>query len=359
MSDLKWETGDAPKLVLGAIGGDLHIGVSPGPFVEVQGGVSMNVEVREVKGGLEIECPGACRLLVPAGASLQSGAIGGDAIISGLSGVLLLQAVGGDLRLSQVGQTAVESVGGDLTASQIGGSLMVDLIGGRAVVERVEGAVHLRNVGGVLRLRGAGGPVQATVGGEAILDLHPPQGSKSVVQAGGDLRCTLPEAASVQVLGSAGGDMRLVVAVECEDLEDGCRVTLGQGGAELELRAGGDLRLRTMQEGWDLGDIDLGDAIAASVGAEIGTKMAELEFKLDGLGEWFDSRRIGRRVRRAVERAHRRAEQARQRAEMLKVLAQESQDLPSDEERLLILRMVEQGKLSVDEADGLLQALEG
>jgi hypothetical protein len=33
-------------------------------------------------------------------------------------------------------------------------------------------------------------------------------------------------------------------------------------------------------------------------------------------------------------------------------------EIPSDEERMLVLRMLEEGKLSVDQADGLLQAME-
>ena len=107
--------------------------------------------------------------------------------------------------------------------------------------------------------------------------------------------------------------------------------------------------------------MDFGEAVATSVGAELGAQMAELESKLGGLsGELnFDVGRIGRRLRQAVERAHRRAERARRLAEAVGGTAPEIPDeLPSEEERMIILQMLEQGKLSVDQADGLLQALE-
>jgi hypothetical protein len=96
----------------------------------------------------------------------------------------------------------------------------------------------------------------------------------------------------------------------------------------------------------------------------------------------FDADRIGERVRRSVRQAQRRAERAVRKAEDKARRADQkypsvkfdidsdwpdlryadfsrSQPGPSDEERLVILQMVENGKISVDEAEGLLKALEG
>jgi hypothetical protein len=361
MGSLRWETGKSPKLVLVTIGGELRIGASEGPTVEAQGADRRELEVQEVEGGLRIESRGDCKLLVPPDAALEVQAVGGDAAIGDVRGQLLLQTIGGDLRLSRVGQTAVETVGGALVANQVDGSLMADHVGADARVEGVRADVHLRSVGGDLRLSRVEGAAQVTAGGDVHVSLEPPPGSRSVIQAGGDLRCSLPERASVRVQIFAGGDMRVAVPTECEEEGEGCLVRLGAEEAELELRAGGDLSLRSGEGKWARPEVDFGEAVAASVGAELGAQMADLESRLNGLsGELnFDTGRIGRRLRQAMERAHRKAERARQRAEAVRGIAPGVPDeLPSEEERMIILQMLEQGKLSVDQADSLLQALE-
>ena len=358
-----FETGESPRIMLAAIGGDLRVSPAEGTSVQIVEPDEPAFEVRQIEGGLEIECRGDCKLLVPPQAVLEGGAVGGDAIIHGVQGELLLRTIGGDLRLTGVGKAAVEIVGGDLYANQVAGSLMIDHVGGDARVDGVSAGLHLRSVGGDLRLREVHGATQATVGGDAVLNLLPPPGSRSVIQAGSDLRCSLPEQASARVQLYAGGDVRVAVPTECEEVGGGCLVRLGGEEAELELRAGGDLSLRSGEEKWARPELDFGEAVAASLGAELGTQMADLEFKLNGLGNHlsFDAGRIGRRLRQAVQRAHRRAERARRRSEAGKVLTPDAtgqDETPSDEERMLVLRMLEQGKLSVDQADGLLQALE-
>jgi hypothetical protein len=95
-----------------------------------------------------------------------------------------------------------------------------------------------------------------------------------------------------------------------------------------------------------------------------------------GLGA-FESYRIGEQVRRAVSRARRNADRARRKThkDLLKArklakgkrlrvdfdvdLGGKSRRVVSDEERLTILRMLEKGTITVDEAENLLQALEG
>jgi hypothetical protein len=96
----------------------------------------------------------------------------------------------------------------------------------------------------------------------------------------------------------------------------------------------------------------------------------------------FDADRIGERVRRSVRHAQRQAKRAVRKAEDKARKAHDkhlgfkfdmdsnwpdlrfadftqSSPVASDEERLAILQMVESGKISVDEAEGLLKALEG
>ena len=107
---------------------------------------------------------------------------------------------------------------------------------------------------------------------------------------------------------------------------------------------------------------------------EVDAKLAEVEarFNVMGTGMYgFDADRIGERVRRAVRRAERKAiGKEKRRAAKGKRKTDSSfswkesgfgdaGEPATDEERLTILRMVEESKVSVSEAEALLKALEG
>jgi len=102
--------------------------------------------------------------------------------------------------------------------------------------------------------------------------------------------------------------------------------------------------------------------------------MADLEVRFGASGSGFskyDSDRIGERVRRVVSRSMRKAAKAQRRAERRVDRAHgrthvhigpfdaPAGEAASEEERMSILRMLEQGKVNVDEAESLLKALEG
>lgn len=144
--------------------------------------------------------------------------------------------------------------------------------------------------------------------------------------------------------------------------------------------AGGDLKVSGAGK-WAGAEIDLSERIRSQVEAEMEAALAQVEASLDSIGggdHWIDKDRLTRDIRRATERAQRRAARARQRVEEGMARGQgggwrsgslrggptdagppASSAGPSDEERLAVLRMLEQGTISVADAEKLLQALEG
>ena len=243
--------------------------------------------------------------------------IGGDASFRGFSGDVSVRTIGGSLGLRSVGTATVEVVGGKVTARQLTGALSVDRAGGGANVDRVQGDVRLRSLGGDVRLSRVEGEVQVSAGGDANVSLAPKGDAKSAVSCGGDLSCTIAESASVNITLIAGGDLRLVVPVESTDIPGGCEVRLGDSEAELKLTAGGDLILRSGSDVEEVAVVDLGEAIAARVGAEIEAHMYELEDGLSGLGDRlqsFDSEKIGNKIRASIEKAQRKAAKAQLKA---------------------------------------------
>ncbi len=297
-----------------------------------------------------------------------------------MRGEVLIQTIGGDASLRRLGKTSLERIGGDVHVREVEGALMIDHVGGDGVIRDIRGDLHLRMVGGDLLLGDVLGSVEAQVGGDAVVNLNAEKGTKSTIQVGSDLSCQLPEDAAATLVIHAGGDIHAPASLGIRAETGETEVTLGEGGAEIVLRAGADVNLQqgASHEGFDTEFV--GDILT-----EVDAKLAEMEARFNAMGvgmDSFDADRIGERVRRSVRHAQRRAEHAIRRAEDRARREQRkrhkfsfdldgdwadlrfadfsaAQKTATDEERLAILRMVEQGTISVDEAEGLLNALEG
>jgi len=363
METRTFQTTESPTIWIETIGGRLQVRTRDTNSVEIYGGEEGDLSATSEDGEIRLSCSADCQLFTPAGARIEANIVGGDVSIQGVTGDLLLRTIGGDLRLRDVGGAAVETIGGDLQARSLAGELSVDRTGGDVVVDEVKRDVRLRAVGGDLRISRVRGLVQAAAGGDVRISLLPEGSTVSAVQAGGDLSCSVPESCSARLLLTAGGDLRLAVPVEAKSTASGCEVVLGEGQATIQLSAGGDLSLRTGIEGDEAVTADLGGAIADRVGAEIEAQMAEIEGRMGSLGDklgYFDSERIGRKIRETIGKAQRKAARAQLRAASLRGEVDFSKPATGsgDQERIAVLRMLEEGKLTVAQAEELLQALE-
>jgi sRNA-binding protein len=152
--------------------------------------------------------------------------------------------------------------------------------------------------------------------------------------------------------------------------------------------AGGDISLTAKEIGSASGDPSAGDlednlrAMTDNLEAQLGAMAVQLESQLTGL-PWGDeiAARITERVQRAMERAEANVEKAMRKAERyaakaehrsaaatarreaprMYVSQQPAKPRPApvnDEERATVLRMVEEGKVTVEQAELLLSAME-
>lgn len=364
------ETGPAPKIKVEIIGGSLRVRARETETVEIQSTSNDGMKAELVNGGLLVACDVDCTMYVPLESKLEVDTIGGDASFRGTSSDVSVRTVGGSLNVRGVGAVTAETVGGGVTARQLGGGLTVDRIGGDTVVDQVDGDVRLWSTGGDVRLSRVEGLVEVTAGGDARISLSPEGAAKSAVTCGGDLNCYLSEEASAHVTLKSGGDLRLAVPVEATEIPGGCEIQLGDGQSEVDLTCGGDLSIRTGSDTEEVVAVDLGAAIAARVGAEIEAHMVDIEEGLTGLGDHiqtFDSEKISDKIRHSIARAQRNAARAQRKAarKQRTVIVNKSAAVgsssgsgPSEEERMLILRMLEEGKISVEEAESLLGALD-
>jgi hypothetical protein len=374
MDSVTLEVGRTPIIHVQVVGGDLRLTGREGTGLEAQASPRGELTAVSVGNRIEVSCRSACLIFLPAGAQVEAEMVGGDVRVIGLDGSLKLGTVGGDLSLRRVGSVSLERIGGDLVVHRASGELEAGWVGGDADVDQIGGAVRLQVVGGDLRVNRVQGALQAMVGGDASLHLSPPAGTTTTLRAGGDISCRLAEEASLRLTLRAGGDLRAAVAGEREHTPDGLVIRLGEAQAVAELTAGGDLWLRPEAGAGEAErESYLGEDFHAHVQAQVDAAMAEVEAGLEKLSAGafgFDSERVGGRVRRAMERAQRRAARARERAAARSGRPRRPADFDfgpfrpakpaaSEEERLSVLQMLEQGSISVEEAERLLQALEG
>jgi len=352
---------------------------------------------------------------VPRGARLAFEELPAALSVRGVHGGVDGRIVGGDARLADVGPVTLGAVGRMLDAAGVAGALDVGTVGGHARVAGVGGDARLRTVGGSVRLADVQGDVEATAGGSAKVIQTPRAGGTYRVTAGGSVRWLSPDAPSAALSAVAGGRVRVEVsgAAHATGAPGGRHeVVLGDGGATIELTAGGSVRFGSGsgEEGWDVGPDGerLGDmaerfgvqieGIAELVGQRIdatigglpemlaqrglsGEQIERIAERLQHVGERAAEqverklRRMSEQAERLGERAERMAERHRHRgggaygwtARPMAPAAPEPPRAPGRpaqpgagaEEVMAILRMVEGGKISAEEAERLIAALGG
>jgi len=386
METVLFEVGENPKVKILSIGGDLRLSGRESEQFEAKAPTGAGLLGEQKKDWIEIECPEDCLIFLPRDAQIECESVGGDMRATNINGGLSTKSVGGDVGLRSAGKVVFETIGGDLHVRKQTDNLSVDRTGGEVVVDRISGDVRLRSVGGDLSLRRVDGLVETVAGGDVALSFTTLGENISVV-AGGDLSCKLPSDASAKVQASAGGEVHFPKGTGEESRDEGhVSHTFKEGKSKVSLTAGGDIWVGGMEEASDLDLSDLGSSIAEQVEMEVEAGLAEMDARLEAVGAGlgsFDSERIGDQVRRSVSRARRTAARARKKSDRARRSARRVADKAktasrgrrikfdldidsgdkrkkavSDEERLSILRMLENGTITVDEAEKLLQALE-
>jgi hypothetical protein len=412
--------GPAPEVTVQSVPGDLRVaGWERSEIMAKTDGDALDIRVDADR--VLVSCDENLILYLPRQASLHIENVTGDASLQALSGAVDLGPVAGDLSLNNIGAATFETVAGDaslrsvggLSADQISGDFalrggrgdcVIDNIGGDASFRDIEGAVTIENVGSDLFLRNARGGVVATTGADATLYLEPLAGTEYHITAGDDLLLRLKPTADVELhLATTSGSPESIhvdfPGIKLEEESPTQTITLGSGAAKMFLTAGDELIVTSQAEKWDS---------AADFGIGMGDT-SEWEFPgippiplippIPPLPPDL-SERINRRVQAAMERAQARTEAASRHAEVkvaaamrraeAKARAAEARarrphgrgfegrvviggsevfrfsgqkpvergEPVSDEERLTILKMLQEKKISLDEAEKLLAALE-
>jgi hypothetical protein len=352
--------GNAPRIFIETIGGDLSLVGWDSDEILLKGEED---EIRSVQNGEEVKisCDDDISIRVPKAASVYIQMIGGDASIRGILGPIELKEIGGDLSIRDVDSVAIDTIHSDFSLRGAKGHLSVKKAGSDVSIRDVDGNVGLESVADDLALRDVRGNVSANVSEDVVLYLTPKAGNVYSVTAGDDILLVMPPRANATL--TLNADEIEIDWKGIENDEDAASrvITLGDGSAMINLNAGGDIRISNQSDAGDSAD-DFGN-------------FAGLGMDWSGFGE-----RISRQVEQATRRAGRQAEEAARRAERAgrrmnaklnvgvgrwnwDVFPKGGPTPPkpqaSEEERMAILKMLQEKKITADEADKLLSALEG
>jgi len=358
--------------------------------VQVQGDLS----VQGVSGTAEVATArGDARFKDGAG-SASSSTIQGDLAVKDWAGDVKVETVQGDAEVRQAaGAVTLGTVEGDLTAEEIGGALAAKLVRGDAYLRGLNGALSLGDIGGDLIARDllAGADV-AQVSGDVSLKSAFAGSHTYRIQARGNVTVkALPGSDATFTLQADSGRVR-VKGLTGETTEEGrWQGAIGDGEAQVTLTSThGSLLLKIVGEEDRTAFAFAADA--GKVGAEAGLPAEELAWRIQKrVAEKLskidfeaiarhEAERVRRQAEREVARARRAAEKARRKAELARRKAQKKKKIrwrvewdaergarrtskrsqgASEKERVAILRMLAEGKISAQEAEILLQALEG
>jgi hypothetical protein len=358
-------SGKTPRIKIGAIDGDLSVVGWDGEGVLIK---TDEDELTLQHNGDEIAISSTddVSLRIPKDALLFIERIGGDMALRGVMGNVEIKEIDNDLSMRDVGSVSIEMIKADFSLRSAKGNLYVKSVGGDVSVRDVEGNITLESVADDLALRGARGNVKVNVGEDVVVYLEPKADGAYSITAGDDILLVLKPNANVTL--SMHGDEIDVAWPGIENEEDVTErvLVLGDGSAKIALNAGGDIRVTN-------------DAEAGNSAEDFGN-FAGMNFDWSGFGE-----RISRQVEQATSRAAKRAEEAARRVERhaerharrwggrVKTGSWSWETGPkgvptppappsepvAEEERMAVLKMLAEKKITAEQAEQLLNALEG
>lgn len=357
--------GKTPKIRIEAIDGDLSVVGWDGEDILIKTDED-ELSLQQNGDTVSFSCTDDVSLRIPRDASLSIERIGGDMALRGVVGNVEIKEVDNDLSMRDVGSVAIDTISADFSLRGAKGNLYVKNVGGDVSVRDVEGNVTFDSVADDMALRGARGNIRVNVGEDVVVYLEPKADGAYSVTAGDDILLVLKPNANVTL--SMNGD---AIDVDWPGIDNQGEVTervlvLGDGSAKIALNAGGDIRVTN-------------DAEAGNSAEDFGN-FAGMNFDWSGFGE-----RISRQVEQATARAAKRAEEAARRVERhaerharrwrgnVKVgrwnweMGPKGIPTPptppsepvAEEERLAILKMLAEKKITAEQAEQLLSALEG
>jgi hypothetical protein len=369
----------SPKahIVIESVSGDLRLVGWDNPELQIKADDEEDLIVQHDGDQVTISCRDDLSVNAPREASFHIRSVEGDMSVRNLTGDLDVDTINGDAALREVGKVVIGTVESDFSLRGAMGDVLVKSIGGDASLREVGASLTLDSVSDDLAVRGVGGNLNVNVDEDVVVHLDPKPGQEYYVLAGDDILLVLPPEANA-TLTLRGDDINVDWPGVGPGDTTSRTVVLGDGSAKINLNAGGDLVVTNRPDAAESAD-EYGNFAGmmfdwGNWGREMGQKWGDFGREMGG--------KVSKRAQEAAERAARKAEAAGRRMERQmerqfghhagrrgsrfswswdpsQMQTTPKADPISDEERMTILRMLAEKKITAEEAEKLLSALEG
>ncbi len=370
--------GRTPRIILENISGDLSLVGWEGEDILLKGDED-ELTYEQDGDKVTISSEDDLSIRVPKNASVSIQRVEGDASIRGVMGGIELKEIVGDLSIRDVDSVAIDTIQSDFSLRGAKGNLSIKSAHSDVSIRDVDGNVSLDSVADDLALRDVRGNVSANVAEDVVLYLNPRPGNMYAITSGDDILLVMPPKANATLTLSADEiDIEWKGIINDDDATSRV-LTLGDGSASITLSAGGDIRVTNQSNAGDTAEdfgnfagigmdwSGFGDRISRQVDQVTNRAIKQADESVNRAIKQADEalRRATTSRKRTEERVERKTRAALNVGRWSWDLSPKGVPMPpkhptvSDEERVLILKMLQEKKITAEEADKLLSALEG
>jgi len=393
------------ELIIENTEGDLHLRGWSQQEIQILGSSTTKPDLSN-GGKLRISFTADASLKIPYDLPVTIEDAGGDLVIQDHHHTLSISNVAGDLILENTSQPVIKRVNGDLAASRIDGDLIATSIGGDLSAEQISGQAAVE-CNGDMALNQIGRGIDARASGDLSACFSPLPWQIYQLKAGGDISIKLPPDSNFNAdLASGSEEIEVRFAGKKEKIESPeHQVQFGTDGAAIKLSAGGSINLtdkgknhgKYFNNHLDYNHLDqvikdLSVKTVQQIEHQLTALDRELQETLSNLSSSLESYglneenliRVKEDIREAgalaANKAKATASQAEEKLQQnirraqkkARVYQQKTREFnlenflfgssqkrkQNQEERLMILQMLQDQKISAAEAAGLISALE-
>lgn len=376
--------GDTPRIIVNCNG---NLDVRGGEYDETRIEANDPVSIEQFEGGVQISTPGNCTVRMPEGGSVDIGEVLGNCRVKSITGAVTGKQVNGSFSVRRVSDLTLDEVYGDARLRDIQGAVIIRSVHGSVTAREVRGPFRIDEVYGDMLGRSLGSRVEiGEVSGSLALRTDFAPETQSRVSANGDVAFRVPVGANVRFDLPAHVDLSLPHDLEAVHEGERCIVTIGSGKASIRVESASSVAIKQSSAYDDEATFTYTFAIGskmsehlASISEELEAQFATLEADLASTVSDRVRRQVERRLhnaRRQVDAAQRRVEFEVERAADQAARAERgagfgfamdfrgsgepepTRQPATEEERMMILKMLEEGRIDVEQAEMLLTALE-
>ena len=332
-------------------------------------------------GLLDIHAKSYCIISVPRIVKISVERIFGNFETAGNLGLLEIENVSGNCTIQNADGLAIENVSGNCKIGYIGSNANIRNVGGNLSFIVENGMMEIHGVGGNLSGKADGISLTTSVGGNLKIMTNRFDGNDNQLRAGGSIKLNITDLDNTVINARAGGIASINYQEASEKFSNGkFEKKFGSAEKAVQLKAGGNIKISDEEADFEINQI-FGSADDDYV-EEIEHKFESRALQSSGFdfSDLFDiDGDINERIREKTQMADEKIQKAMEKMER-KFSFKEEFGMPrpprpprppiepqprgqksspiSTEEKMMILHMLQDKKITAEEADRLLRALE-